>query len=726
MARRFLLSAYYALKPHVPWRLRMGLRRVVARRLRARHGNSWPISEDPQAGRTPAGWPGWPQGKKFAFVLTHDVEGQKGLDRCRQMAELDLNLGFRSSFNFVPEGEYETPKELRDYLTAHGFEVGVQDLRHDGKLYDSKQKFQENARSINRYLAEWGAVGFRSGMMMHNLDWLKDLNVLYDSSTFDTDPFEPQPDGVNTVFPFWVIRQDGSGYVELPYTLPQDSTLFLVLGESNIETWTKKLDWIAQQGGLALVNVHPDYVNFAGKKGPSEYGLHLYRDFLEHVARRYGHDAWRALPRDVAEYVRSLPQRELMRPPSLTPPEPSARVAMLAHTCYLTDPRVRREAEALAEQGLDVHVVALCEERKGVREPRRSTVNGVHIYRLPIMRRRGNALRYLYEYFMVAFLGGLKLASLHGRGKLSVVHIHNMPDILILAGLLPKLTGSKLLLDIHDPMPELYMNWNHSAWSPVVLLLRLQEKISCLLADRVISVNESLRENLHAKGVAKERIFIVHNFPDQTHFQVCDPPVSWPRNPESLTLLYCGTVTEHYDVELTVKALARLAGEIPLKLRILGDGNKLPEVLRLASQLGVRDSIEHVGKVPIESVAGEMRKADVGISCHRGGVFGDLCFATKLLEYVSQGLPVLSPKNPTVSRYLSDDCLFSFQAEDDAALADAIRFVWRNPDEVLQRLHRARKHLSRLSWQAEKARFLDFYADLLNQKSSTTPQEVVP
>jgi len=141
----------------------MALRRVRARRLRRRLIATWPIN--PVAGRVPDGWPGWPGGKQFAFVLTHDVEGQQGLDRCHRLVEMDMRLGFRSSFNFVPEGKYITPESLRDSLTTNGFEVGVHDLRHDGKLYPSRRGFAAKAQKINHYLAAWGAVGFRSGFM---------------------------------------------------------------------------------------------------------------------------------------------------------------------------------------------------------------------------------------------------------------------------------------------------------------------------------------------------------------------------------------------------------------------------------------------------------------------------------------------------------------------------------------------------------------------------------
>ena len=164
--------------------------------------------------------------------------------------------------------------------------------------------------------------------MRHNLRWLEKLNVLYDASTFDHDPFEPQPDGMHTVFPFAVRRSDGSTYVELPYTLPQDSTLFLVLRETGNELWKRKLDWVAAHGGMALVIVHPDYMSLDAAAGSAEYHAELYEDFLNYVRERYSGKAWFALPREVAEYVR--------RPTGLplSPPAPSSTLT----TCGLEHP----------------------------------------------------------------------------------------------------------------------------------------------------------------------------------------------------------------------------------------------------------------------------------------------------------------------------------------------------------------------------------------------------
>ena|SRR5438876_1340034 len=328
---------YYRVKPFIPQSLRTALRRRLALRLRSGVADVWPIM--PGSERPPENWPGWPGGKKFAVVLTHDVEGQAGLDKCRDLMRLELELGFRSSFNFIPEGDYEVPRELREELAQNDFEVGIHDLKHDGRLFASRREFTQRAAHINRYLAEWEAVGFRAAFMLHKRDWLHELNIEYDTSTFDTDPFEPEPEGRHTIFPFWVpapraqkseignqksdpssafrrspfdIRDSAArsgGYVELPYTLPQDFTLFLLFREQTIDIWLRKLDWIAQHGGMALVDVHPDYLCFDGSMpGPREYPVTRYKSFLEHVSRQYHGAFWNVTPKKVAQFCAHVPK----------------------------------------------------------------------------------------------------------------------------------------------------------------------------------------------------------------------------------------------------------------------------------------------------------------------------------------------------------------------------------------------------------------------------------
>ena len=307
---------YYRLRPLIPRRIQVWLRGRLARRQRLASAGTWPILAS--AARPPAHWPGWPDQRKFAFVLAHDVETATGQSRCLQLMQLEQAMGFRSSFNFVPE-RYSVLPELRETLSAHGFEIGVHGLLHDGRLFESRETFLARAPRINHYLREWRASGFVSPSSHHHLDWMHDLQIEYDSSTFDTDPFEPQPDGLETIFPMWIQGPSQDvGYVELPYTLPQDYTLFILLQENSPEIWIRKLRWLAEKGGMAFLIAHPDYMAFDNRR-PSfqEYPVDRYLTFLEHVRTEYADQYWNALPKEVAAYVRNQTVTRQSRPARL-------------------------------------------------------------------------------------------------------------------------------------------------------------------------------------------------------------------------------------------------------------------------------------------------------------------------------------------------------------------------------------------------------------------------
>jgi hypothetical protein len=229
-------------------------------------------------------------GSQYAFVLTHDVETAEGLAFARQVADLDESFGFRSSFNLVPE-RYPLDYELIDELRARGFEIGVHGLKHDGKLFRSRAEFERRAERINHYLREFDAVGFRAPLTHRHAEWMQALEIEYDLSFFDTDPYEPMPGGTMSLWPFMLGR-----FVELPYTLVQDYVLTAVLQETTPRLWLDKVDVIEKYHGMALLNSHPDYMMDGG-------GLAIYRDFLYEMKERGGF--WHALPRDIARWWRA-------------------------------------------------------------------------------------------------------------------------------------------------------------------------------------------------------------------------------------------------------------------------------------------------------------------------------------------------------------------------------------------------------------------------------------
>jgi len=746
---------YYFAKPAIPLRVRLAVRRIVATHLRRKHASVWPINE--AASKVPVRWPGWPEGKKFAFVLTHDVEGKRGLDRCQQLADLEIGHGLRSAFNFVPEGEYRVSESLREFLTVNGFEVGVHDLHHDGTLYRSRESFRAGAEKINEYLKQWGAIGFRSGFMRHNLGWLDEVNVLYDSSTFDTDPLEPQPDAVETIFPFWVSQDGIYGYVELPYTLPQDSTLFLLLREASIDIWKRKLDWVAQKGGMALVDVHPDYISFKDQRRQDEYSHQLYLHFLAYVTHRYADQCWFALPNQVAHYFYAnmvagsglnrclVAQEAAMSAPkkqTLFPENPSnrqtvdhaeiqssgssrlqgKRMAAVSFSSFPGDPRPRRAAETSLRAGMNVEVLCLMDEGSS----RRDTFHGIEVERIPLKHHRGSKLDYVVRYCLFILVTFLKLSVRSLRRRYHVVHIHNMPDVLVFAALVPKCLGAKVILDLHDPMPELMMTiFNLRRESRAVKLMARLEKWSIAFADAVLTVNRACEKLFISRSCSSSKIHVVMNSPDERIFQYSPARIS-NRHAEDrdapFVIMYHGTLVERNGVDLAVEALVKLRKSVPeAELRIYGPRTSfLDQVMLTVGEKGLQKAVHYLGPRRLEQLSEAIAECDVGVIPNKRSIFTEINTPTRIFEYLALGKPVVAPRAPGIQDYFSDNSLVLFDLGNADDLAFKLEWVANHPKEVLEITNRGQAVYLEHAWSKEKEKLLKRFVVLLSNGSRTT------
>lgn len=216
----------------------------------------------------------WPKGYKSCAIITHDVEAPRGRDFCKTLMDLDEAFGFKSSFQIVPEKRYEVCADFLKGITDRGFEVNVHDLTHDGRLYADYDEFQKRAKRINHYVREFGAVGFRSGVLYRNVDWYDAYDFSYDMSIPNVGHLDPQHGGCCTVLPYFIGK-----IVELPLTCTQDHTLFNVFGDYSIELWTRQIQTIMANHGLITVLVHPDYVI-------EERAQATYKAMLKHLADR--------------------------------------------------------------------------------------------------------------------------------------------------------------------------------------------------------------------------------------------------------------------------------------------------------------------------------------------------------------------------------------------------------------------------------------------------------
>lgn len=298
----FALRAYYLLRPFLPRRLQLALRRLFSRIQARRKFPRWPyeparhdlarriygfvaeITDAPPPWIAP-----WPRPHSWALVLTHDVETAIGYDKMVEICALEEARDYRSSWNFVPR-RYGVDDARVTEIQDRGFEVGIHGLYHDGRDLESRQMIRERLPAIRRYADRWGAVGFRSPATQRQWEWMGLLGFDYDSSFPDTDPYEPQPGGSCSWLPFFI-----DDLVELPITLPQDHTLFVILRKVGASTWIDKAHHLRERGGMALMLTHPDYMT-------DRAVVEAYTRFMDEF--RGDASAWRALPREVASWWR--------------------------------------------------------------------------------------------------------------------------------------------------------------------------------------------------------------------------------------------------------------------------------------------------------------------------------------------------------------------------------------------------------------------------------------
>jgi glycosyltransferase involved in cell wall biosynthesis len=715
---------YYGIKPYLPWRVRMGLRRIAARRKRTRCTAIWPIDES--AARPPEAWPGWPEDRKFAFVLTHDVEGKAGLAKCERLMAIDAELGFRSSFNLIPEGKYPAPAGLREAIVRGGGEVGVHDLAHDGKLFGTPRAFDQRVAKVNRYLHEWGAAGFRAGFMLRNLAWLHRLDCLYDSSTFDTDPFEPQSAGAGTIFPFWIPNPEGqgrpkgaagsdrinasdtgrAGYVELPYTLPQDSTLFIVLGETSPDIWIRKLDWIVAHGGMALLDVHPDYLRLEGEPlSDRTYPVAHYIRFLRHVRERYGKAFWQPLPREMAAFVAGFkPRRAVHR---------SRRIGMITHSFYESDNRVARYAEALAARGDTVEVFAL---RRSAQMPKEETIEGVRVFRIQdrFGKSQRSKLAYLWPLLRFLVRSSFWVTGRHARSSYDLLHIHNVPDFLVFAAWFPKLTGARIILDIHDIVPEFFASkFRRAEQDSTFRLLVWMERASAAAAHHVIISNHLWQERYASRtGITGHCTTFINNVDSRVF-----TPRARQRHDGRLIVLFPGGLQWHQGVDVAIRAFQQVQAALPTaEFHIYGDGNARESLVALAGELGLTSHVRFSEPVNMRQIAAIMADADLGVVPKRADSFGNEAYSTKIMEFMAVGVPVVAA-NTKIDRYYFDDSVLRFfESGNPDSLAQEMISLLRDSELRRQMTVRASQYATNNSWESRKTDYLSLVDQLLDSK----------
>ncbi len=379
------------------------------------------------------------------------------------------------------------------------------------------------------------------------------------------------------------------------------------------------------------------------------------------------------------------------------------RIWSIAFTHYESDPRVRRETESLVQSGSRVTVVCLRRPGQAPEEQR----GAVRLIRLPITRRRGRARTSylaLYLRFMLAAFARTTRAAL--AGQIDAVHIHTMPDSLVFAALAPRFLGKKIVLDVHDTMPELYSaKFGTGGNGLAVQMLRLQERLATAFASQVIAVHDLHRERLIANGTKPSKITVLMNLPDERLFSTNGT------RPGRFRLVYHGTLAPRHCLETPIRACALLRNDLPdLQFQIVGDGESRQSLVNLVSDLGLEGVVSFSpGPVPVDWLPRILAEADLGIVSPRLDPSTHLMLPTKLLEYLHMDIPVICSPLRTVIHYFGEDGLTYADPSDPGQWAEAIRRHLTDPDLGRRQIERAKRFFERHSWSREKEKLLRIY-----------------
>jgi glycosyltransferase involved in cell wall biosynthesis len=378
------------------------------------------------------------------------------------------------------------------------------------------------------------------------------------------------------------------------------------------------------------------------------------------------------------------------------------RLCMVVHGPYpVGEPRVEREALAARAAGWTVDVLAM--HRPG--EDGEETLDGVRVRRLPIEHRRDNGLRgTIREYASFAGLAGWTLA----RGcRYDVIQVHAPPDFLIAAALAQRVRGTRLVLDVHDLSGDMFaMRFGDRPGAGVAeRVLRVVERAAARLADAVVTVHEPYRRELERRGIPADKLSVLMNGIEESRLPVAD---NGRPAPNEFRVVYHGTITPPYGVDLIPRAAARIRSRIPgLALELYGEGDDLPAVQRLAAELGVQQLLRTSdGYLAHRDVLIQVSGASVGVVPNRPTWLNRFALSSKLFEYVALGVPVAASDLPTLRAHFSDDEVRYFRAGDDAALADALVDIAADPDGAHRRAANAKKRYDNYRWPTQARRYV--------------------
>ncbi len=385
------------------------------------------------------------------------------------------------------------------------------------------------------------------------------------------------------------------------------------------------------------------------------------------------------------------------------------RVCLIRQSVYPYDLLVRREAETLCGAGIETHVISLGASAK-VGHKDREIIDGVHVHRLPLTRKKTGMLRYVYDYLSFSVAAALKVTRLHFRHPFSAIQVTTMPDFLVFATIIPKLLGSKVVIMMQEPAPEL---WQTLTNSPPPRVLRWAEQAALAYADVAFTVTQQLKDVYVSRGADDEKITVILVVPEG-HFLKAEKTEEGPVNTEVFTLICHGAIEKRYGHDTMLDAVALLRSQIPnLHLRILGRGTYLNRLLDRRNELGLEGCVEYLGFVPLSQLIEELQASQIGIVAQESSPYSSLVLTGKMFDYLHFRKPVLASRLRAVESYFDETSIRFFEPGDAESLAHGIFDLYQHPDKRQDLVVNSQRLYDQYRWEKQKQVYLSVYNELL-------------
>jgi glycosyltransferase involved in cell wall biosynthesis len=325
---------------------------------------------------------------------------------------------------------------------------------------------------------------------------------------------------------------------------------------------------------------------------------------------------------------------------------------------------------------------------------------------------------YLLRLMGFLLRSSVSLSWRHLKDRYDIVHVHNIPDFEVFAALLPKLTGCKVILDIHDIVPELFCDkFKTSPRSMFFRLLVAAERMSAKFSDHVIISNDIWLQSIVRRSVQREKCSVILNYPDPSIFSAA----RYPRdNGSRQIILYPGSLNQHQGLDIAIGAFALIRDRIPnADLHIYGEGPAKPALSRMIKDLRLEDRVLLRDSLPMEEVAKVMANAACGIVPKRAHGFGNEAFSTKILEFMALGVPLIVSETRIDRFYFNDDLVLYFRSEDERDLGDKIVTLLQNEHLRMRLVSNALQFIAKNSWDTKEQDYLSLINRLCGVESAT-------